>query len=74
MDIWTDHADKLEQALLAKAPALVLHFLSTASPEALAQVASDALPSSSNTKAAVVAVLASRLAASPEAALGMVKP
>ncbi|WP_045762237.1 hypothetical protein [Xanthomonas albilineans] len=61
MDFWNEQADKLEKALLDNAPALVLHYIHTASPEAVAALAGDALPTSDNTRASVVAVLAARL-------------
>ncbi|EHH7254049.1 hypothetical protein J5X32_001742 [Escherichia coli] len=61
MDFWNEQADQLEKALLDNAPALVLHYIRTASPEAVAELAGDALPTSENTRASVVATLATRL-------------
>lgn len=61
MDFWNEQADQLEKALLDNAPALVLHYIRTASPEAVAALAGDALPASDNTRASVVATLAARL-------------
>lgn len=39
MDFWNEQADQLEKALLDNAPALVLHYIRTASPEAVATLA-----------------------------------
>jgi hypothetical protein len=61
MNYWNEQADKLERTLLENPRALVLHFIRTASPEALLDVAGDALADSDNARASVVATLAARL-------------
>lgn len=61
MDFWNEQADQLEKALLDNAPALVSHFLRTASAEAVAELAGDALPASENTRSSVIAALTARL-------------
>lgn len=61
MDFWTEHADRLNQALLVNAQALVLHFLLTAPPDAVERLAGDALPQDSMARAGVTATLVSRL-------------
>lgn len=60
MNDWQKLADKLESVLLANAPALLLHFLSTASHDAVAALAGDALPNCRRTQASVVAILLDR--------------
>ena len=63
MDTWNEQADKLEKALLDNTPALVLHFLRTASPDTIGGLAAEALPDCSGSKVrqSVVSVLAARL-------------
>jgi hypothetical protein len=61
MTYWNKQADKLEKTLLENPRALVLHFIRTASPQAISAIAGDALPDSDNTRASVVATLAGRL-------------
>lgn len=60
-DVWDQLADKLEASLLAQPKALAVHFLKTASPGELADLAGDALPSTDNTRAGVVQHLTARI-------------
>lgn len=61
MTYWNEQADVLEKVLSDNQRALALHFIRTASPEALIELAGDALPDTDNTRASVVATLAARL-------------
>ncbi|WNH54809.1 hypothetical protein [Stenotrophomonas oahuensis] len=60
-ELWDQLADSLEARLLAQPQALALHFLKTATPEQLAEVAGDSLPSTDNTRAGVIAHLSARI-------------
>jgi hypothetical protein len=62
MDFWNEQADQLEKALLGNVPALMRHFLRTASPEAVAELAGENFAEASpNVRASVAATLGARL-------------
>ncbi len=61
MEFWNKQINNLEKALLGKAPALLLHYLRTASPVAITELAGEALPVSENVRSAVIASLIARL-------------
>lgn len=62
MDDWNQLADKLEAALLDNTPALMLHFLETATPQQMASVVgASSLNTESKVFASTQAVLAARL-------------
>ena len=60
MDFWTQHADELQTALLANPQALALHYLRTASSEAVAELVNDGLPFGGATRDSIIAVAAAR--------------
>lgn len=61
MDFWNQQASQLEMALLDNVPALVLHFIRTAAPDAVEALSGDALPANANMRASVIATLTTRL-------------
>ncbi|RRS01189.1 hypothetical protein EIP75_21680 [Aquabacterium soli] len=58
---WDDQADQLAKALATKVPALIQHFVRTATPEALAALVGDALPDKIEHRVAVVEILSRRV-------------
>lgn len=62
MEFWNSQAEQLEKKLLQHMPELMLHFLRTATDATINALAGEALPTSENTRASIIAHLAGRLA------------
>lgn len=74
MSFWDKQADHLEQKLLQNMPALMLHFLQTASEEQIIKITSDGLPMSDNTRSSIIAHLTMRLAEQSDSIEPVISP
>ncbi|WP_099552483.1 hypothetical protein [Stenotrophomonas maltophilia] len=61
MEFWNTQAKQLEKKLQEHLPALMLHFLRTASEESINSIAGEALPLGENARSSVISHLVARL-------------